>query len=186
MVDPARSFPKPRSVPHTRSRLPKMTALKTIDKMTDAPPGTYFFGEPWPSGICDEGERVQTPDGCCFFCETPLAEGDQGSFLGNGIERIDPLGTYLPVHRECSLRSVLGGIKHVLCVAHSLGDCEPSEVTYRVSALMVWALHLRLTPVRDYGRVEPVAIALSQRELPASQHDAMQMLLRALRPALVR
>lgn len=73
--------------------------------------GTYF-GEPWPSGVCDDGRRVATPVGePCASCGEPIEEDSQGSFLVNGHDPALP--RFLPQHRECSLRVVLGGIGHL-------------------------------------------------------------------------
>lgn len=103
--------------------------------MTDrrSEPGA-FFGAPWPSGICDTGFRVSTPeDEPCGLCDEPIVEGQQGSFMNGG---------QVPVHRECSLRSVLGGIGHhedhqLWCVERRDPDGGRS---YRQSALEVWSL----------------------------------------------
>ena len=41
-----------------------------------------YFGEPWPSGVCDDGHRVPTPTGQeCFSCGEPIEAHHQGSFL---------------------------------------------------------------------------------------------------------
>lgn len=94
-----------------------------------------FFGEPWPSGICDEGERAPTPAGeLCLLCDEPIQADDQGSWM------IGVTGLWQPVHRECSLRSVLGGIGHMenhlkWCV--EMGDPDGGH-SYRESALLVW------------------------------------------------
>ena len=43
-----------------------------------------YFGEPWPSGVCDNGIQVPTPVGeLCILCGTPIQDGDQGSFMGS-------------------------------------------------------------------------------------------------------
>lgn len=70
-----------------------------------------YFGEPWPSGICDDGTRVDTPVGePCADCDELIADDDQGSFMGNGVWPDRP--ALVPVHKECALRAVLGGIGH--------------------------------------------------------------------------
>lgn len=95
-----------------------------------------YFGEPWPSGICDDGTRIPTPVGKeCLLCETLIDGRDRGTFMGG------PEGP-APVHRECSFRSVMGGIGHwqdhyYWCIQH--GDPDGGE-TYRESALKVWAV----------------------------------------------
>jgi hypothetical protein len=97
-----------------------------------------YFGEPWPSGVCEDGgAQVETPRGeLCELCKTPIFEHDQGNFIG----RLD--GGLGPVHRECSLRSVLGGYGHHIdhdywCTEQHDPD---GDLTYRESALAVWGL----------------------------------------------
>ena len=93
-----------------------------------------FFGEPWPSGICETSTQVETPVGEeCALCGEVIEDGHQGSFIGteHGLA---------PVHKECSLRSVLGGIGHLdrhnyWCV--KMHDPDAGQ-TFRTSALRVW------------------------------------------------
>ena len=93
-----------------------------------------FFGEPWPSGVCDDGIQVPTPVGeDCILCSTPILEGEQGSFMGSEKGLV-------PAHKECSLRSVLGGIGHHLDHLHwcrEIGDPDMG-LTYRESAKQTW------------------------------------------------
>jgi hypothetical protein len=82
------------------------------------------------------------------MCGEPIEEQHQGSFIG----ALD--GHLGPVHRECSLRSVLGGIGHLdnhgyWCKRQ--GDPDGGR-SYRQSALLVWNW------VADHGfptRAEP-------------------------------
>jgi hypothetical protein len=100
-----------------------------------------FFGEPWPSGICDEGTQVPMPYGySCLLCDDPIVEGDRGSFMFEGGEAG---WRKRPVHRECSLRSVMGGIEHLTAPpGHPVGSCyEGSTLSYRESALAAWEWH---------------------------------------------
>jgi hypothetical protein len=96
-----------------------------------------FFGDAWPSGVCDEGHQVDTPVGqACVLCEEEVVDGDQGNFIGT----LEP-PYFGPVHRECSLRSVLGGIGHITnhlkwCVAAHDPD---ALLGYRRSAQLVWS-----------------------------------------------
>lgn len=93
-----------------------------------------YFGDPWPSGICEEGEQVKTPIGIpCYWCEEAVERGDQGSFMGS---QSGPL----PVHRECAFRISMGGIGHFenhlyWCV--EMHDPDGGR-TARQSALAVW------------------------------------------------
>ena len=98
-----------------------------------------YFGEPWPSGICEEGSQVDTPTGmACVLCHDEIKESDQGSFMGT--TDLTFAFTFGPVHRECSLRGVLGGIGHHLDHAYWCGEMHDPDAgfTYRQSALLVW------------------------------------------------
>jgi hypothetical protein len=94
-----------------------------------------FFGEPWPSGVCEGGTQIATPVGkFCLLCEESIEKSHQGSFM------FDVTGAVCPVHRECSLRSVVGGIGH-LEDHHRWCQHEHDPDggrTYRQSALEVW------------------------------------------------
>ncbi len=66
-----------------------------------------YFGEPWPSDICDTGRQRPTPVGeGCAHCTVPLEDGDRGMLIpcltAHGGAQL------LPWHRECSMRSVVG------------------------------------------------------------------------------
>jgi hypothetical protein len=107
-----------------------------IEPLTPRHWGAYF-GAAWPSGVCDDGVQVPTPVGeFCAFCSEAIEPEHQGSFIG--AYETPP---YLqPVHRECSLRSVLGGIGHhrdhaVWCIIE--GDPD-AGMSYRESSLAVW------------------------------------------------
>lgn len=100
--------------------------------------GTYF-GEAWPSGVCDEGRQVPTPVGeLCCYCGELIEADHQGTFIANGY---DPqLPSFLPQHKECSLRSVMGGIGHIEDHARwCLKEHDPDGArTPRQSSLEVW------------------------------------------------
>jgi hypothetical protein len=69
------------------------------------------------------------------LCDEVVVEGDRGSFMG----LMDP-PYYGPVHRECSLRGVLGGIGHL---TNHLRWCAEEHdpdagLGYRKSARLVW------------------------------------------------
>jgi hypothetical protein len=98
-----------------------------------------YWGEPWPSGVCDEATQSNTyPLGDrCLLCGVIIVEGESGTYIGDSRIEGWPMK---PVHKECSLRSVLGGIGHhedhvYWCtIAH---DPDGGR-TYRHSALAVW------------------------------------------------
>lgn len=64
----------------------------------------------------------------CFLCEEEITESD---------ERAAVIGT--DAHRECMLRSVIGGIGHLIDHAHFCkGEKGPDAgLDYRTSALLV-------------------------------------------------
>lgn len=101
-----------------------------------------YFGEPWPSGICDEGEQMDTPlDVPCILCMEPIMEGDQGTEYVNG-----------PVaHRECGFRAVMGGIgHHVDHVRYCHGELgTDAGLPKRLSAQLVWRLLAEDIPVDE-------------------------------------
>ena len=117
-------------------------------KVEDAfPPGGRYFGEPWPSGVCDSGIQVDTPVGeQCVWCEEAIQQGDQGSFMyGVWRDSLTPRPIQ-PVHRECSLRSVIGGIGHLEDHAFwckGPGNDTDGGRTKRQSALEVWEWVMR-------------------------------------------
>jgi hypothetical protein len=88
------------------------------------------FGS-WSAPITDEAEWIDTPtELACMCCTERFTEGDAGCIYVTG----------LAVHRECSLRSVYGGIGHILDHArYCNSDLGPDAgLTYRQSAWLVW------------------------------------------------
>lgn len=102
-----------------------------------------YFGQPWPSGVCEDGEQRPTPVGeQCGKCKEALQTEDQGVFMWFMLR--DFQGER-PVHRECAFREVMGGIGH-----HEDHDfwCDTMHdpdagLSYRESALRVWARYNR-------------------------------------------
>lgn len=102
-----------------------------------------YFGLAWASGICDDGEQVVTPVGDpCLLCGEPIEDNDQGTFMFDAADVMRGTApTMRPAHRECSLRSVLGGIGHLEDHHHWCqheGDPDGGR-SYRQSALEVWS-----------------------------------------------
>jgi hypothetical protein len=141
-----------------------------------------YFGEPWESGICEDGTQHDAPVGKkCFFCDEVIVEGDRGSFIWANpaiAECMDPdhivyifaqhpfdesrgfvsIGAN-PVHRECSMREYQGGIGH--WEDHErwcIGEHDPDGGrTKRQSALEVWELitsHGSLSSPATNGKVD--------------------------------
>lgn len=81
----------------------------------------------------------------CPLCDTPVAPGDDIS-----PTRVNGL----PTHRECLLRSTIGGIGHLTNHAHWCVDQHDPDATlsFRESALMVDAW------VAEFGVEAAIAI----------------------------
>lgn len=96
-----------------------------------------YFGEPWPSGVCDEGVPVPVPVGeACLNCREEFVAGDRGWFFAGPNASA--------VHRECGLRMVVGGIeclKRQCAGTHVVGDHDPDppHLSKREAAQAVWA-----------------------------------------------
>ena len=101
-----------------------------------------FFGEPWPSVLCDDGVRVATPVGVpCLHCDEPIEAGDRGAFSHGAIPdaayaHVDGYGPMLPEHLECRLRQVVGSVGHQLgqCSCHGGTLEDPPGMTRRQAA----------------------------------------------------
>jgi len=64
----------------------------------------------------------------CYLCDEPVLPDEDRADINN-----------VDAHRECSLRSVLGGIGHLIDHAHfcGVGGDPDGGLDYRTSALMV-------------------------------------------------
>lgn len=85
----------------------------------------------WDAPATDGAQWVPVPlDAVCVHCREHFQPGDNGAIFPNGFAQ----------HRECSLRSVMGGIGHL--VDHGRychGELGPDAgLTYRQSAWLVW------------------------------------------------
>lgn len=110
--------------------------------MATTEPRMEYFGEKWDAPVTDDADQIDAPVGeKCMSCREPVAEGDQGLRYPTGYVS----------HKECGLRSALGGIGHH--VNHALychGSLGPDAgLSYRESAKLVWEWHVngkRFTP----------------------------------------
>lgn len=107
--------------------------------------GQEYFGEPWPSAICADGTQIPTPVGAeCLWCEEKVVEGDQGTLmttmkLGEDQKSVAP--ETRPIHKECSLRQVLGPLAHLQqkCSCFGGDKHDDPNKTARQNAIDVWS-----------------------------------------------
>lgn len=120
-----------------------------------------WFGEPWPSGICyktdengadvipyewDWDMNVPTPVGTkCWWCQEAIQEGDRGQLMPS--MQADGTVEVGAQHRECGLRSVMGGLAHqekrCRCYGGSDEDSDLGGMTLREEAIAVWNSFVR-------------------------------------------
>lgn len=97
------------------------------------------FGE---GGWCAGWDRVETPIGePCLHCEEPIGAGDSGETTG--YVAIGQPPKYVPQHKECLVRRIVGSVGHQLkkCSCHG-GDYEdPPGLTKREAALCAFGLY---------------------------------------------
>lgn len=107
--------------------------------MTAVEPPARVFGE-WDAPITEDGVPIAVPvDRICMNCRERFQPGDNGAIMPNGFAQ----------HRECGLRSVMGGIGHLVDHAHYCrSDHGPDAgFSYRQSALLVWQTICERRPV---------------------------------------
>lgn len=134
-----------------------------------------WFGEPWPSHtmrapVCeDDAERVEVPVGRpCVLCDEPIGDGDSGTLMAARNPVTGQWGPE-PVHRECSLREVLGGAGHLAAPPHAPGTCDlDGGLTRHQSALLVqrWVDRMGVENTIGAGRYPQVREAL-RRDIEA-------------------
>lgn len=100
------------------------------DPLSNLPP-TRAFGT-WDAPATDDAEWIDVPtELSCMHCQERFKEGDNGAVTPTGFAQ----------HRECSLRSVMGGIGHQVDHAYYCrSELGPDAgLSYRRSAILVWA-----------------------------------------------
>jgi len=119
----------------------------------------HFFGEKWdiPRLDLEPHRRVvqqPTPVGRpCMYCQEPVVEGERGLFRTAEVkadENTDPAllvpgnpeyaVAVLPVHAECDIREMLGGIDHLerRCLCCTGVSADPYPGTKRDEARACW------------------------------------------------
>jgi hypothetical protein len=102
--------------------------------VSDVDARVLAFGE-WDAPVTDDAQWIAAPiDERCMYCHEHFKPEDNGCIYPTGWA----------AHRECSLRSVLGGIGHLVAHAHycrGLGDPD-AGLGFRKSAWLVWSWHV--------------------------------------------
>ena len=86
----------------------------TDDLDTWKPGMIMWFGESWDAPLNESCRRTATPVGeLCMYCADEIREGTQGIMIMDGTQEPSavagkPWGFYRPVHRPCSMESILG------------------------------------------------------------------------------
>jgi hypothetical protein len=99
------------------------------------------FGE-WDAPVTDDAVWIDAPTNeRCVYCHDAIEADDSGAIMPNGFVQ----------HRECSLRSALGGIGHMVDHARycrsELGT--DAGLSYRQSSRLVWRWHVDGIPVDE-------------------------------------
>jgi hypothetical protein len=136
----------------------------------------WWFGPPWPSAderspLCaDDFQRVRTPVGRpCLYCTVEIHEDDGGIFVATLVDGPDGrrVAGRKPVHRECNLRTAIGGAGCLAAEPHEPGTCNPDGGLSRYrSALLVqkWVDEMGLENVLNAAQYKQVRDHL-QREI---------------------
>lgn len=102
---------------------------------------TKYFGERWNVPMLEDAEEHDTPVGDpCAHCDQAIRRGQQGIYRLH----LEADGNHWrPVHRECDVRSVVGGYYHLLgdCICHG-GDHDPDPewANKREAALLAFGV----------------------------------------------
>jgi hypothetical protein len=78
----------------------------------------------------------------CMRCDEPLLPDD-------------PHSEIMHMHRECGLRSIMGGANHLLKQCHCYGgtlDPDPPNLTIREAAAVAMAIFVALPTPKEKGR----------------------------------
>lgn len=85
----------------------------------------WFGVAPW-APICEDCERVPVPVGQgCARCSEKIIPGDDGLVIPH--HGLDAEPRELPWHRECHLRSIVGGLNHQRGKCTCCGGTEPPD-----------------------------------------------------------
>lgn len=107
-----------------------------------------WFGTAWPTeharaGVCEnDDDRVENPGGDCGWCKESVVGCSgvmipcyTGAFTDNNGWKIEPW------HKECWLRSGVGGLAHLAgkCSCFNGTSAHDSGMSARQEAVAVWA-----------------------------------------------
>jgi hypothetical protein len=94
-----------------------------------------WFGKAWGAPYEADTPRVPVPVGeLCARCDEPIEPGDDGVV----VPHLDGEWSLKPLHYECHLRGIIGGLNHLLGVCTCCGGSappDPPELTKRDAAI---------------------------------------------------
>lgn len=99
----------------SRSSISLKMAVHDVEEATKL----KWFGEAW-GPICNVAEQVPVPAGeKCSDCDEEIGPQDKGVVMPH----VDTITTELPMHHECLIRSIFGGLAHQLrtCSCYGAG-----------------------------------------------------------------
>ena len=102
--------------------------------------GTVRAFGAWDAPVTDGAEWIDVPLGDhCMYCRDRFEAGDNGAIFPTGYA----------AHRECQLRSVMGGIGHLVDhERYCRSELGPDAgLSYRASAVLVWRHLVERWPV---------------------------------------
>jgi len=81
-----------------------------------------WFGKPGGAAFEADTPHVETPVGeACARCDEPIEAGDDGVLMWHIG------GGYRPLHYECQLRQIVGGLNHQMGRCYCCGGDQPPD-----------------------------------------------------------
>jgi hypothetical protein len=100
-----------------------------MDRLRSAKKATLnggWFGSDWGAPACTVEAFVPTPVGArCLWCEEPITADDRG-FMQH-LVGADGGARPAPIHLECQVRQISGGVNHIRRRCSSSGGSAPAD-----------------------------------------------------------
>ena len=103
-----------------------------------------WFGASWGAPVCEDDDHVDTPVGAiCLRCDEAISAEDRG-FLR--VHIAEGRATVRPIHLECDVRTIIGGLNHLRHTCSCCGGTDPPDPDYmtkREAALAAYDYWMR-------------------------------------------